>query len=429
MSRYASALVFAALIASSARVFADTADPRFLAMAHNTMKEYKQACDVLETHYPADTQDVDVLFLLGQCKAGQGKFTEARRAYKSVLEIDPTADQAKAEIAASYHAEGRDSEARAAYQDVLESDPPPGVRGNIERAIAALDAQKPWYARISLGTIYDSNVRSGPSDSEITAFGLPFSLSDSSLEEDSFGFSASALAGYSQSLSPHWRMSYQGSLSHRDYENDDFDTQTVSISAGPVFQRDALSFALLPRVSGQTFGGALYRMTYGSDISAGYALDDSWSIEASSGIQGQDYFTTTGRDGFLAYGFAGVNYAVGPGRLSTGYQIRTEEADDDVNSNLAHGPRVAWQGANKWLRYYLAYQFTRSEYDAPEPAFAVTRADSTHTVDATASLGIFPSEIKNLSLDLGYSYYDNSSNVPLNTYERHISTLGVSKRW
>ena len=417
-----------ALIMASLPAGADV-DPRFQAMAHNTLKEYAQACDVLEANYPSDTTDVDVLFLLGQCKAGQGKFTEARRAYKKLVDLDPTADQVRAEIAATYHAEGRVSEARAAYQDVLDSNPPPGVRGNIERAMAALDGRKPWYARVSMGAIYDSNVRSGPSDRDITAFGLPFSLSDSSLEEDSVGFFASALGGFSQPLNPHWRLSYQGSVNHRDYENDDFDTQTASLAAGPVFQRDALSFALLPRVSGQTFGGALYRLTYGSDISAGYALNDSWGVEASSGIQGQDYFTTTGRDGFLAYGFAGLNYSLSLGQLSTGYQIRSEEAEDEVNSNLAHGPRIAWRGNTKWLRYYLAYQFTRTEYDAPEPIFAVTRTDDTHTLDATASLPLFASEIPGLALDLGYSYYDNSSNVPLNTYDRHISTLGVSKRW
>ena len=428
MIKHIPALALSTIILSTPPAQAEV-DPRFQAMAHNTLKEYKQACDVLETNYPSATQDVDVLFLLGQCKAGQGKFTEARRAYKAVLELDPDADQAKAEIAATYHAEGRVSEARAAYQDVLDTNPPPGVRGNIERAMAALDSRKPWYARVSMGGIYDSNVRSGPSDRDITAFGLPFSLSDSSLEEDSFGFFASALGGYSQTLTPHWRLSYQGSLNHRDYENDDFDTQTASLAAGPVFQRDALSVALLPRVTGQTFGGALYRMTYGADVSAGYALDDSWGIEASSGIQGQDYFTTSGRDGFLAYGFAGLNYTLSLGRLSTGYQIRSEEADDDVNSNLAHGPRIAWRGDAKWLRYYVAYQFTRTEYDAPEPIFAVTRTDDTHTLDATASLPLFASEIPGLALDVGYSYYDNSSNVPLNTYDRHISTLGVSKRW
>lgn len=417
-----------ALIAASPPAGAEV-DPRFHAMAHNTVKEYDKACAALEANYPANTQDVDVLFLLGQCKAGQRKFTEARRAYKTLLEIDPTADQAKAEIAASYHAEGRLSEARAAYEDVLDSDPPPGVRGNIERAMAALDAQKPWYARITMGAIYDSNVRSGPSNRDITAFGLPFSLSESSLEEDSFGFFASALAGYSQTLTPHWRLSYQGSLNHRDYENDDFDTQTASLAAGPVYQRDAVSIAFLPRISTQTFGGALYRMTFGSDFSAGYDVNDRWGIEASSGIQGQEYFTAMGRDGYLAYGFAGLNINLNFGQLSTGYQIRSEKADDDTNSNLAHGPRIAWRGGTNWLRYYLAYQFTRTEYDAPEPIFAVTRADDTHTIDATASLPLFTSEIRGLALDFGYSYYDNSSNVPLNTYDRHISTLGVSKRW
>lgn len=414
---------------TSASVLADEVDPRFRAMAHIQLGLYGEACQILDAAYPAGTQDVDVLFLRGQCLAGQHKLEPARKSYERVLELDPDAHQVRAELATIYHAQGNAEKARATYAQVLDAEPPADVRSNIERAMQALRGDKRWYALASVGGIFDSNVRSGPDNREITAFGLPFTLSDASLEDEAFGMSVSVLGGYAHPIDQNWQVSFQGSYARRDYEQGGFDTDTLSIAAGPVFSDGSFSLALLPRATGQYFGGELYRTSYGADTNFNFQFAYSLYTEVSVGAQKQNYYTVSGRDGWLTYGYAGLGVAIAAGRLSTGYQVRNEEADLETNTNFSHGPRVSYRGGGATLAYTLAYQFTRSEYREVEPAFGVTRRDDTHAVDAKVRLGVFPRRLSGLSVDLGYGYYDNRSTLDINTYDRHISTLGLSKRW
>lgn len=409
---------------------ADQADARFEAMALNAQGRYEAACALLEKSIPQTPNDPDVLFLLGQCRAGLGEYAAARAAYQKVLTLDPSAERVRFEIAETYRQEGLARQERATYRDLLKADLPTDIRLNIERSLFQSLQDRPWTLQTAVFGIYDSNVNGGPDEREIEAFGLPFTLNDESLNQEASGVGFGASGGYSWFGEKELALVARGSFSRRDYEEAEFDTETASVSLGPVYSSDRARIAVLPRLTVQFLGGEIYRSSYGIDMEGRYALQPRWTVQGSLGASLQDYQTSADRDGTQIYGFLGLGYRAKDLALTAGYQVAEETADAETDSNVAHGPRVSLSTRLfERMTARLTYQYTETNYEAEEAAFGVVREDETHTVDGRISVPVTAEGVEGVSLDGGITYADNNSTVDINSYEREVITLGLSKRW
>lgn len=424
------ALGLALIAASPAALSQEAPDGRFDALALIQLGEYERACMILDETYPGLSNDPDITFMRGQCLAGQGEFAAARTQFRHVLALDPNAARAHLEIAATYQVEGRLRDARLAYSEILSTNPPPGVERNVEFAMARLEAAQPWYVEGRFGLAYDTNINSGPSDSEIFAFGLPFTLSDGSLENQSEAYSLGLEGGYRWKVSDDTQLSLRGSASHTDYhEGSEYDSQTFAVSFGPTVQRGKFQVALLPAIGFQMLDYDGYRMTGGADGRISYRAHPDLQVNLSSGIKAQDYRASEGRDGWRAYTAASALVKADWGVTTIGYVGTREDTDDDTKSSNSHAARFGLSRKLGPAHLSANYQFTSKEYDALEPGYFVLRQDDTH--DASAALQ-FPLDSTGLStrhLELSYGFTDNASNVDLYTFDRHRISLMIAQRW
>jgi len=81
-----------------------------------------------------------------------------------------------------YTANGQMNEAKKEFNAVLATNPPQVVGENIKRFLEMIEAQKNWYARVSVGFLSDSNVNAGPVAKSVLILGVPFELSTDTRE-------------------------------------------------------------------------------------------------------------------------------------------------------------------------------------------------------------------------------------------------------
>jgi len=144
--------------------------------------KFKEAYDLLLKDYPENKDDIEVNFLLGMSTFKLRKFDEAIKYYQIILNKDPDAHRVRLELARAYTANGQMNEAKKEFNAVLATNPPQVVGENIKRFLEMIEAQKNWYARVSVGFLSDSNVNAGPVAKSVLILGVPFELSTDTRE-------------------------------------------------------------------------------------------------------------------------------------------------------------------------------------------------------------------------------------------------------
>jgi len=127
-------------------------------------REYAMALSIFR-EISGIVETMDVLFWYGSCAAKAGETELAIEKFGQMLDIDPDLHRIRLELATVYFGIGRYDDARRELKSVLEAKPPEGVRTNIEKLLAAIDAKtKKLFTnvRLSLGIQRDRNVSSGP---------------------------------------------------------------------------------------------------------------------------------------------------------------------------------------------------------------------------------------------------------------------------
>ncbi len=432
--------VAVSVLLSAAGAHAQDVPAKYTAAALMTQKQYAQACDLLKTSYGDASNDTDVLRLQAQCNVAQKKYADAEKYYYRITQVAPEQNGARAELGYVYIAQGRDAEAQKTFQSVLSNKP--GVELE-RRLVETLDAMKnrqarpvgkPWYFRIEAAGVYDSNINAGPDSSQILIFNLPFSLSGSSMPTESFGYSLTAEGGYEHRINENVSIVAQASVSRIDYEeNGDFDSNAAGVSVGPTYRDGKFTASVAPAFNFQTLDGDMYRKSYGVAGRTAYQVDEPTSVFTTASYFKNKYDDNDARDSDAYAVMPGIAYQIDEAtQVSGAYQLRTEDADSDIYSNLSHGPRLAVSHSlTADLNVSATYGYTAANYDGRQSAFGnVKRDDDIHNVGVRADYSLTPATgVEGLVATARYNYIDTKSNIDIYDYDRHQATLGVSKTW
>lgn len=237
--------------------------------------QFEQAVMLAQRH-PELIGDVHFDFLYGVAAVSAGRPAEGLLALERHLAAVPANDRARLELARGYFMLGEYARARDEFEFVLRYNPTPGTRRTIESFLAAMqlrggEAQGAARAYVDLGLGHDTNVNSGPLDTDLGSV-LLGGTAQGALADTVFALGAgvqrqwrvsprfSAFAGADLDLRQNRR--------HRDYNLD-----SLALNAGfTQLGRDVL-YRFTLGLGELRVGGERYRDT----LSVGGEASWSWS--------------------------------------------------------------------------------------------------------------------------------------------------------
>lgn len=432
--RFALPALILSCFSVSAHAESDSQDVKMRAAQLMMDVEFQQSCDLLEKHFDFKTsQDTDVLYMRGQCLQGQSLHAQAIPHYQRILEINPKAKAVRLPLANAYYLSGQKEMAKKNLDIVLEDFPNSSVANNVNTAMRAVKTNKPWFVGTEFGLIYDSNTSAGPDDPQITILGLPFTLDTASQQQDSVGVMARVSGGYRHILNANTALVSQMSYSVTDYvESSLFDSQTLTASVGPLYQKG--SWILSGNIN--TSWRALDRETYSRGIGvngrAAYQIDNKTSANVAVGVTDNNYVADS-RDGVSSYAVVGVSRNVTQKAIvDLNYTVSQDLVTDARYENVKHGPSA---GARIKLRddliggLNLSYNY--ADYEGEDVFFNnEVREDNIYSASANLSYDLGKHvNVDQLALNLRGTYTRADSNLEIYDYERETITISVSKSW
>lgn len=393
MTKTAICVLLAVFIFSCGIVSAqDSAD--YIQKAVSLMNEgkFKDAYDLLNKNYQAHKDDLQINFMLGQCAFELQKFEEAKKE----------------------------------FQAVLATNPPPVVGENIKRFIEMIEAQKNWYARVSVGYLYDSNVNAGPTAKSVLMFGVPFELSKDAREKSDNGEMVSASFGYLSPMTKTFAWQSEFSISHTGYfRYSEFNSEIYSASTGPSLRNSKIAFSLPFLFDYTEIGSDRYSYAFGISPQIQYALSQNIILSASWTGQSKYYYTSKDRTGTAWSGNASLRFNLSQSMfIQPGYRHTEENTQKAYLDNKSDAVSLGfYTGLPKGFSLFVQPSMSWNKYKEKEAAYDHARDDLQYIVNANLSKDLG----KGFAAAIGYTYTRNDSNLAIYDYKREQVTFQVSK--
>jgi len=380
--------------------------------------------------------DPDYDLLLGSAALELGRNTEAVFALERVLAVRPDATAARALIARAYFNLKETDAARREFENVRKEDLPPEVARTIDRFLDAIrrveDAKRVAFrGYFEVGGGYDSNVNSAKADSEVIVGGFPFPLSSSSQEQaDSyltFGGGVGLRGPVSPGLSAFGNVAYSNKS---NIDEDDFSTSSWDLNLGLGYKRGRNSVTLAAQLNAfYVHDAALYSKAYREAVGATLQWQHDFNarnrVSAYAQYAQLTYPEQQPRDADRYVAGLGYARAFGQDNLVVylGAYGGQEQEEDETSPQFGHDLYGARIGAEQFLGEQFSVFVNASgeirRYGGPDLAFLVDREDDQYL--ASAGINFVPKN--RLRLTLQGSYTRNSSNIPINEFDRWLASL------
>lgn len=389
--------------------------------------KFSQGYDLLKPIYVANPDDLQAAFILGQAALLMNHPAEAADIFRKILAKNANLPRVRTELARAYTALGELQKARDEFQTVLTGSPPPQVGDNIRKFLDAMAAQKSWYARVSGGYIYDSNVNAGPTTSSVLMFGVPFQLSGNAKESSDHGYTLNVGAGHLMEIDKNFGVQSDVQFSNTRYSSLlAFDSNILSLSTGPTLRHDAYIVSMPILYENMRIGQAAYSQSTGFSPQIRVPLTRAISLNAAVIGQTKQYYVNDGiRNGTVWSAIAGTRYDFGEsGFLQASFRHTRESTRRDFLDNQSSGFNLGLHTElRKGLFLYLSPGVAYTKYSAQEAAFDQSRRDTQYTMVANLSGELGSS---GLAAALGVNYTRNDSNISMYDYQRTQVSIQLS---
>ena len=378
--------------------------------------------------------DPEFDYLLGIAALDAGDPERAVFALERVLALQPNNHVARAEIARAYFVMGEREQARREFEAVRAQAIPEEAKATVERFLSAIAAAEgtriDGFIEFSAG--YDTNVASATANSAIAIPGLggaAFTLDPTLIERGDQFFNLAGGVNFTRKLSQPW--SLIGGIAatlRRNTDTTNFNTDTLDGSLGVRYTSGLDAFTL--GLQAQYFGvdAERYREATGGVAQWQHAFDEHTQVSLFGQYAQLRYETQPVRDAdrsIVGVAFAqAIAGAYSPAIFASLYGGE-EEALDPAFPNLGHTPvgvRVGGQLrlGGGWSTFGSA-SYEQRKYGGVEPLFLATREDEQFDVIAGVSYLWRPGTTVLAQI----AYTDNRSNIPLNDFDRTVSSVAL----
>jgi tetratricopeptide (TPR) repeat protein len=257
------------------------------------------------------------------------------------------------ELGAAYFRLGSWAAARQYFEAARAAGLPPEAEETLERYLAAIDqraARSRITGSVSLGLAASTNANLGVDDRNVRFFGLPAVLERDAEAQSDTGFRATAQATHTWDLGTprldHWRTD-ASFYTLRFFEEDEGDTDSLSIATGPSLSLDERAYG--PKI--RPFVGARiarsddekFYVEYGGGATISQAIDATWGFLGRLDIGRRDYAEDfDDYDATVVRGLIGGSYTLAPGRtLFAAVVAETDRGEERFTTNAEAGLRLA----------------------------------------------------------------------------------------
>jgi hypothetical protein len=446
----ASVLAFLFVLPSvyAASASADTINKHNEVLVARLMQENGRpdmACALL-ADTPADSQDVDRLYVLARCNASLQRIDAAIAYYQRVIALTPKEANPRVELAAILVAVDRKDEAAQQYKETLSLLPAGQVSTQMNNlieqlgnddpaAFARLASGKPWSIEFFAGLVHDNNINGGPVSNIVPAMvgGFPgnFILDPGVMPRSSWGATGSMTGSYVLPLNEHWSVLLQGVLLGNGYfDTSDFNNEYMSLSAAFIYRAKDWSASIQPNVGFSRQANRMNETTPGVVTRFSRNLSQILSLTGSLGYIDRTVHLDPYRnaDGVLS-GVGLVAQILPDLQLGVDYNWQREHADEAVYSRRLQGPSVfaAYRIDPQWT-VVGNYSYLDVKYDEGS-AFFPAREDTQKNASLTSLWDISRWARRNMVLRAQYTQIDNPSNIGYSNYTRNILSIGVQTQF
>lgn len=389
-------------------------------------EEYKSSRNLLAFYKKQKLYNKESLFLLGKSAAKSQKLQLAEENYEELLAQEESAHRVRLELAAVQFQQNKLEAAKQNLEIVKASRPPKKVGENIELFLGRIEKETPkeFSYTASIGYLYDDNVNAGPNEDTILIYNLPFSLSDDAREREDKAFLLKLGLTHNIYSGAYFDWASTLNFSITDYQRiNAYDTQSVSMSTGPVFETEDTKYSI-PMIFSRVAIGLdydYYYFAYGVAPQAVYSLSDRSRIKTIFTWHSNDYNDDIGGDWDSVSTSAGISFQyllTQSSFLEPSFRYGAENAKSDTNTYDYYLTGLTYYSSlYKNLSLYLNPTVSAEYYQQQVSAFNNQKRKD-YVKSMTTSLSYYYDTWK-LNTTFVHAYTDNSSNIELYDYGRH----------
>lgn len=399
---------------------------------------------VLRQKMEENPKNLDIYFRYAKLTTALGKIDEAEKAYRHMLEVNPSLGRVKLDLALLYVKTERFQEGKGLLEEVSREDKlPEQVKQNIAQLMKVIDNGLKKHlinGTVMLGFNHDSNANSASSSDATTFNDVSIPLEENSLKHADGQQIAVGLLKHTYRFdtgSPDFKANFAttGTV-YRTYQSSlkTLELFLASIKLGPEFD-----FRQYKTKVGLSFSqnyieldSYKFMTTPSGELTVNYMLTPKLSLQGSGGYEYRKFFnspssaTHVNRTGNAWQTKLGATYAVTPKDLvGLTYQYRNEMARKMYNAD--HQRNLAASYTHQFpngITTAASAGIKLSNYKAPDPTVSATRIRKSR--ERSVGFNVSKPLPHNMAIILGYQYKNAESNIENFDYTDHKYTSAVS---
>ena len=377
----------------------------------------------------ANPNDNEARFLRAMIAVADKRYDDAIADFRFVLAAEPNRERVRLELARAFFLAADYENAERNFRFARAGDLSPAVKANIDQFLAAILRLKRWSYDVGLAVAQDTNVNGATSVNLINLYGLPFTLSDDARQKSGAGVAIDVGGEWSPLLADDVKAKFGGHVHRLEYQGSAFDDMTLSAYAGPEFLLPRWQIDTLITGFRRWYGNTPYNQGIGGRAAVDFALFTGVQLGSALDVQAVSYRLVKEQDGTVISGNLDATYTISPSSLvrlvgGLGFQAAKVSALAsttrwialDFYQDLPWGFSANIEPAFSWTRY-----------DAPIPAFGVTRDD--HLWAARLDLLNRRVEYRGFAPRLSFIYTSQASTISLYRYSRMQVQIGLTRQF
>jgi hypothetical protein len=399
-----------------------------IAIALHDCDTAKQILDIV---LKQDAASTDALFLMGECNSEQKNFGDAIPYYRRILVDHPDLVRVRLDLARAEFETGDDEGADYNFRLALaEPGLPDTVVDNIGYYLSAIQSRKTFTYSVNLSLAPDSNINAAAASNHVTLFGLPFQLSENSMQKSGIGIVTALSGEIFTPLVSGVRLRTGGSVYGTFYPGHSmFDDIQARADLGPQWLFPGGDVSVLGVVGKRWYGLEPYSESAGGRLEGDYNITKQLQISSyleglSDSYHTQQYYNGYNLDqgNFLTYYFDSRTLVrlIGGG----GYQSATTDAFEYWYWHAGIGVQFEFPWG---ITAYVQPDVRFSYYSGVDPFFGIRRSDRLYTGKISAYKRDW--NVMGFSPVLSVQYTRNVTNDPLYRFHRVQFQIGVTRQF
>ena len=391
--------------------------------------QLEDAKRVLAHVLEANPNDNEARFLRAMIAVADKRYDDAIADFRFILASEPNRERVRLELARAFFLATDYENAERNFRFARSGDLSPAVRANIDQFLAAILRLKRWSYDVGLALAQDTNVNGATSVHLIDLYGLPFTLSDDARQKSGAGVAIDVGGEWSPLLAGDVKARLGAHVHRLEYGGSAFDDMTLSAYTGPEFLLPRWQIDTLVTGFRRWYGNTPYNQGFGGRAAVTFALFTGVQLGTALDVQAVSYRLVKEQDGTVASVNLDATYTITPSslvRLVGG--IGFQDAKLRALANTTRWIAFDYYQDLPWgFSANIEPAFSWTRYDAPIPAFGVTRDD--HLWAARLDLLNRRIEYGGFAPRLSFIYTSQSSTISLYRYSRMQVQVGLTRQF